>query len=85
VGASGPSVLKQIVAEALVLTTFAVALGSFFAVQFPLMHVFNLETQTYIEALLIALFFMYALVAICSLYPGQQAASIYPADALHED
>lgn len=85
VGASGPSVLKQIVAEALVLTTFAVALGSFFAVQFPLMHVFNLETQTYLEALLLALFFMYALVAICSLYPGQQAASIYPADALHED
>ena len=85
VGASGNAVSKQLVGEALVLSTFALIIGSFFAVQFPLLNVFDLPASVYIVALLFAIAFIYVLVIICALYPGKQAASIYPAVALHEE
>ncbi len=85
VGASGGSILKQLVGETLVLSTFALILGSFFAIQFPLLNVFDLPSGIYIIAMLFSIAFIYLLVIICSLYPGRQAAAIYPATALHED
>jgi putative ABC transport system permease protein len=85
VGASGTSVSKQLVGEALVLSTLALIIGSFFAVQFPLLNVFDLPASVYIIALLFAVAFIYLLVIICAFYPGKQAAAIYPAVALHEE
>ncbi|CAN5315246.1 FtsX-like permease family protein [soil metagenome] len=85
VGASGNAVSKQLVAEALVLSTISLIVGSFFAIQFPLMNVFDLATNTYLLALALAIIFIYLLVIICALYPGKQAAAIFPAVALHED
>jgi putative ABC transport system permease protein len=85
VGASGNSVSKQLVGEALMLSTFALIIGSFFAVQFPLLNVFDLPASIYIIALVSAIVFIYVLVIICALYPGKQAAAIYPAVALHEE
>lgn len=85
VGASGNSVSWQLVAEALVLATFSLLAGSFLAVQFPLLRVFDLPATIYITALLLAILFIYLLVLLCSLYPGKQAAAVYPAVALHED
>jgi len=85
VGASGSSVSWQLVAEALVLATFSLFAGSFLAVQFPLLRVFDLPASIYITALLLAILFIYLLVLLCSLYPGKQAAAVYPAVALHED
>jgi len=60
-------------------------IGSFFAIQFPLLHVFDLPAGIYMTALLLAIIFVYLLVLCCSLYPGRQAAAIYPAVALHEE
>ncbi|GAA4320336.1 FtsX-like permease family protein [Mucilaginibacter gynuensis] len=85
VGASGNSVSGQLVAESLILATFSLLIGSFFAVQFPLLNVFDLPAMVYIIALLLAMLFIYLLVLICALYPGRQAANIYPAVALHEE
>ncbi len=85
VGASGGSVSKQLVTEALILSTLSLIIGLFFAVQFPLMNVFDLAADTYYIAIACAVAFIYLLVIICSLYPGRQAASIYPAVALHEE
>ena len=85
VGATGSAVSKQLVGEALVLSTFALIIGSFFAVQFPLLNVFDLPASVYIIAMLLAIAFIYVLVIICALYPGKQAAAIYPAVALHEE
>lgn len=85
VGASGNAVSKQLVGEALVLSTIALIIGSFFAVQFPLMNVFDISSATYITALVLSLVFIYLLVMVCALYPGRQAAAIYPAVALHEE
>lgn len=85
VGASGAAVSKQLVGEALVLSTISLIVGTFFAVQFPLMNVFDLSANTYLVALLLSILFIYVLVIICALYPGKQAAAIYPAVALHEE
>ncbi len=85
VGATGKSVSKQLVSEALILSTFSLIIGLFFAVQFPIMNVFDLPADIYFEAIIFAVIFIYILVMLCAVYPGKQAASIYPAVALHED
>jgi putative ABC transport system permease protein len=85
VGASGRSISGQLVGEALVLATLSLAVGAFFAVQFPLLNVFDLPAVVYLIAILLSTLFIYGLVFVCSIYPGKQAAAIYPAVALHED
>jgi putative ABC transport system permease protein len=85
IGASGGSVSRQLIGETLVLATFALIVGSFFAIQFPLLDVLDLPSGVYILALILAIMAIYLLVIVCSFYPGRQAAAIYPAVALHED
>lgn len=85
VGATAASVSSQLVTESLLLATIALITGSFFAIQFPLLNVFDLPAVVYITALVLAIIFIYVLVLVCSLYPGKQAAAIYPAVALHEE
>jgi putative ABC transport system permease protein len=85
VGATGRSVSVQLVFESLILATFSLIIGVFFAVQFPLLNVFDLPAAVYLEALFLSVVFIYLLVMACSLYPGRQAAAIYPSVALHED
>lgn len=85
IGASGNSVSYQLIAESMILASLALLVGCFFAVQFPLLHVFDIGTSAYLIAILLAVLFIYLLVFLCSLYPGKQAAAILPAIALHEE
>lgn len=85
VGATGNSVSSQLVNEAMILATLSLIIGTFFAVQAPLLNFFNLPASVYIIALILSIIFIYLLVLVCSLYPGKQAAAIYPAVALHEE
>ena len=85
IGASGKSVSAQLVGESMILASFSLIIGSFFAIQFPLLNVFDLASGVYLTAMVLSVLFIYLLVLICSLYPGKQAASIYPAVALHEE
>lgn len=85
IGASAFAVNRQLVTEALILTTFSLLIGVFFAIQFPLLKVFDLESSVYFIAIFISCIFIYLLVFICALYPGKQAAAIMPAMALHEE
>ncbi len=85
IGAPASSISFQLLGEALVLSTFALVVGTFFAIQFPLLDVFDLPGNVYIQALIGSITFIYVLVLICAFYPGKQAAAIYPAVALHED
>lgn len=85
IGATGRSVSGQLVMEAMILATFSLIIGSFFAIQFPLLHVFDLSAGIYLTALFLSILFIYLLVLICAFYPGRQAAAIYPAVALHEE
>jgi putative ABC transport system permease protein len=85
VGAPGSSVSAQLVSEAMILATLSLIIGAFFAVQFPLLNVFDLPASVYLIAMLLAVVFIYLLVLVCSLYPGKQASAILPAVALHEE
>jgi putative ABC transport system permease protein len=85
VGAPGSSVSAQLVSEAMILATLSLIIGAFFAVQFPLLNVFDLPASIYLIAMLLAVVFIYLLVLVCSLYPGKQASAILPAVALHEE
>jgi putative ABC transport system permease protein len=85
VGASARAVSGQIVAESLFIATLSLIIGAFFAVQFPLLQVFDLPAGVYVTAIFLAIAFIYLLVLICSLYPGKQASAVYPAVALHEE
>jgi putative ABC transport system permease protein len=85
IGATGNAISRQLVGEAFVLSTLSLILGCFFAVQFPLLNVFDLPANIYVTAIILSVLFIYVLVVLCALYPGKQAAGIYPAVALHED
>jgi putative ABC transport system permease protein len=85
VGATGRDISKQVAAEAFMLSTLSLLLGLFFVVQFPLLGVFQLPVANYVQAIILAVFSIYVLVMFCAIYPGKQAAHIYPAEALHED
>jgi putative ABC transport system permease protein len=85
IGASGKSVSSQLVGESMILATLSLVIGSFFAIQFPLLNVFDLPASVYLTAIVLSVVFIYLLVFICSIYPGKQAAAIYPAVALHEE
>lgn len=85
IGASGSSVSAQLVYEALILATMSLVLGCFFAIQFPLLNVFDIPSNVYLISILLSITFIYILVLACSLYPGRQAAAIHPAVALHEE
>jgi putative ABC transport system permease protein len=78
-------VSSQLVFEAMILATLSLIIGTFFAIQFPLLNVFSLPASVYVIALFLSVIFIYLLVLVCSLYPGRQAAAIYPAVALHEE
>lgn len=85
VGASGKAISGQLLAEAIILATFSLIVGLFFVIQLPMMQTFQLPVNNYITAIILSVVSIYVLVIMCALYPGKQAATIYPAIALHED
>lgn len=85
VGATGNAISWQLVAEAVLIATLSLLLGFVLVVQFPMLHVGGLPVENYITAIIYSIVFIYVLVILCALYPGRQAAAIYPAIALHED
>lgn len=85
IGASAGGISGQVVGEILVVTTFGLALGLLVAVQFPLLHVLEIRPGVYAQAMLLATGLIYALTALCALYPSRLAAGIHPAVALREE
>lgn len=84
IGASAESISKQFIGEMVVLATFSVILGLFFAVQFPLLKVFDVAPSIYLTGILLAILAVYIIVILCAWFPSRQAAAIQPAVALHE-
>ena len=83
-GSSAMEIYKQIIGEALVLSTFAMIFGSFFALQFPLLGIFSfIDTKIYILAYISAIMLIYVITALCALYPSKLASNLEPAEALH--
>lgn len=84
-GATESKVTGQFLGEIWVLATFSLIIGLIFAVQFPLMNVFDLDKEIYIIAILAAVAVIYIIVTLCAWFPSKQAATIHPAVALHEE
>jgi putative ABC transport system permease protein len=84
-GAPSGQIYRQFIGEVGVLTTFGLLLGVLFAIQFPLLQVFQVESEVYFLALGCAVLLIYLVTTLCALYPSRQAARIQPAVALHEE
>ena len=84
-GATEGNIQGQFVGEMVVLATFSIVLGLFFAVQFPLLTVFDVAASVYILGMLLAVAAVYAIVVLCAWFPSRQAAAIHPAMALHDE
>lgn len=85
VGATQKQILQYFVGETLVIATFGLALGIFFAAQIPLLNVFDVETSVYFWGIVLAVLSIYLIAIVCAFYPSRLAASIFPATALHEE
>jgi putative ABC transport system permease protein len=81
-GATKADVMFFVVGELAALTTFAVALGAVVLAQFPLIPFFDVPTITYITSIGVAIVALYALTALCALYPSRLAGTVQPSDAL---
>jgi len=84
-GATEGNVTTQFLGEIWVLATLSMVVGLLFAIQFPLMNVFNIESRIYILAILAAILIIFLIVTLCAWYPSRQASRIHPAVALHEE
>ncbi|MEM7588094.1 MAG: ABC transporter permease [Acidobacteriota bacterium] len=83
-GATRPNIHWQILGEMLMIASLGLVLGALVIVQVPLMGWFRfLDVATYGFAFSISAVAIYALAAICGLYPSWLAARIQPAEALH--
>lgn len=84
-GATKSHIIGQFIGETFFIATLGMAMGLFFAIQFPLLHVFDVDRSTYIFGILVALLSIYLLVLLCAILPSRQAIQVYPSEALHED
>ena len=82
-GAPADNILRQIIAELLLLSLAGVVLGSFVALQLPLTGWFaNLELSLIMRAIGGSALVIMMLSAICAWYPGYMAMRVTPADSL---
>ena len=84
VGATVKHIYMQIVGESFALSTMGIIIGSFFALQFPLLNLISfIETPVYYFAYIFSVVFIYLITIICAIYPGRIASMVQPATALH--
>jgi len=85
-GSTVKRIHAQIIGEALVLATFGIIIGLFFAIQFPILGVMGfIGPNIYLLATLVSVALIYVITFFCALYPGNQASKIEPAIALHDE
>lgn len=84
-GATEGKVTTQFLGEIWVLATLSIIIGLLFAIQFPIMNVFDIAGGIYITAILAAIIVIFIIVTLCAWYPSRQASRIHPALALHEE
>jgi putative ABC transport system permease protein len=85
IGARAGDIYRQIVAEQLLVSSFAMALGLVLLVQLPLTGAFGagLDWSVFGSAAALSMATIYLLSLLCSLYPGWRASRLDPTQALH--
>ena len=85
VGAPSGNIIAQFLLEMMIITSIGVFIGLIFAIQLPIMKIFEVGNHIFIYGMLASMAIIFVLVAICTLYPSTQASQIHPALALHEE
>lgn len=83
-GATAGQVTFQFVMEILIVTIMSLLLGTFFAVQVPLLELTPIPGTFFYYGIVGAIVVIITIVLLCSFLPSRQAASLHPADVLHE-
>jgi putative ABC transport system permease protein len=85
IGARAGDIYRQIIAEQLLICSFAMAVGLVLLVQLPLTGAFadTLNWPVFAGAAALSMAVIYLLSFVCSLYPGWRASRLDPAAALH--
>ncbi len=84
-GAHTTTIRKQFILEIIILTFIGVTIASLFAIQIPLLDIFDIPDILFYKSLLEAMAIILTIVVLCALYPSIQASRISPSIALHED
>lgn len=85
-GANSRAIYAQIIGETLAMATIGIIFGCFLAFQFPILDVIGfIDDTVYYYAFAASILGIYALAAVCALYPAWLAARIQPAEALHNE
>lgn len=84
-GATRGAVVGQFVGETVIVTLAALLLGTFFAVQVPLLGLVPIPAEYFYYAILLAYLIILTIVILCSVLPSRQAARLHPAMVLHEE
>ncbi|HMQ46895.1 MAG TPA: FtsX-like permease family protein [Saprospiraceae bacterium] len=83
-GARKSDIFRQFIFEMLALASIGILIGLFFAIQFPILGIFDVQPGIYVTAILWAIFSIYVLVVICALIPSWRASHLLPVNALHD-
>ncbi len=84
-GSTSARISQQFVSEMWILASFGVIIGIFFAIQFPILNVFDVSTEIYLLAILCSFLLVFLLTTLCAVLPSSQVANILPAVALREE
>ncbi|OAV42670.1 ABC transporter permease [Lewinella sp. 4G2] len=84
-GATPSQITTQFVMEILLVTSAALLLGAFFAVQVPLLELTPIPGKYFYFGILGAIATILLIVVLCAFVPSRQAASLQPASVLHEE
>jgi putative ABC transport system permease protein len=86
IGASRGKISAQVLFEALVMATFAIVVGIFFAAQAPILGLEKtIGAPIWVIAMAYSAVMIYLIVSICALYPSRLAGRVQPAEALHDE
>jgi putative ABC transport system permease protein len=83
-GATGGEVTRQFVLETLIVTLGGLLIGTFFAIQVPLLDLLPIDDKFFYWGILGAIVIILTIVMVCALVPSRLASRLHPADVLHE-
>ena len=84
-GATPGEITAQFVGEILIVTVAGLFLGTFFAVQVPLLELLPIPAHFFYLGIGAAIATILLIVILCALIPSRQAAGLHPAHVLHEE
>jgi putative ABC transport system permease protein len=85
VGAHSRQIYSQIILEVVLLVSLALVPAAIITTQLALFKTFEVQPDQYFFSFLVSAFVIYLVVVVSALYPSKLAATIQPAEALHNE